>query len=747
MRAPLLRVAVSLASLLLPLAVTALAQTADGPRGTEARAPLADPEAAPRPVARATRTAEKITVDGRLDEPAWLQAPPLSDFVQSQPRPGYPASERTVVRVLYDSEYIYVGAVCYDSEPDRIVSVGLDQDFSTHDSDVFGVAFDTYADRRNAFVFITNPAGAIFDAQTFDNSRVINRAWEGVVYVRTAVRDSGWTAEFAIPLTTLRFKGSQGEQAWGLNFLRRIRRRNEESYWAPMHRYNRLHTMSLAGTLAGLEGLRQSRNLSVKPYLLGGGATGRERLPEQRGTQFDAGVDLKYGLTSRLTLDLTYRTDFSQVEVDEEQVNLTRFSLFFPEKRDFFMENAGTFAFGDINIQNYRLGSSPQDFSFFHSRRIGLLGSRPVPILGGARLSGRAGPLDIGVLDVQSEAWDSVPAENFGVVRLKANVTGSSEIGAIVTHRQATTAGLDTTYNRGYGLDLTVRSWDHLLVHGYLAATEGSNIRGDNRAANLLVAWRDRLWDLSGLVKHVGDDFDPGIGFVRRRGMRQAYATLGAHPRPGVLSLQEVNPYVEGTFITDLAGALETRELTAGLEAEFLNGGALNFAYNDRYERLVAPFRVGGEATVPAGIYEFSDFSASFRSPGGARVGGGVRLTAGGFYQGNRTTAGVNAFWRPNHHFSMDASAERNDVRLPSGEFSADVYRCRVRYAYSTRWFASALVQYNSTSEELSVNARINFIHAPLSDVFLVFTERRNLAQDLLLDRAVILKVTRLFSF
>lgn len=737
-------VAACILGFLLP--APAASQTADASRGDWGPV-LADPEAVPRPVTRAVRAAGKIAVDGVLDEADWFQAPVVSDFVQSQPRPGYPASERTVVRVLYDSHFIYVGAICYDSEPDRIVSVGLDQDFSTRDSDVFGVALDTHGDRQNAFVFITNPAGALFDAQTFDNSRVINRAWEGVVYVKTAVHDSGWTAEFAIPLTTLRFRGSPGEQAWGINFLRRIRRRNEESYWAPMHRYHRLHTVSLAGTITGLEGLRQSRNLALKPYILGGDLHGSDRPQQQTGARFDAGVDLKYGVTSRLTLDLTYRTDFSQVEVDEEQVNLTRFSLFFPEKRDFFMENSGTFEFGDISIQNYRLGSSPRDFTLFHSRRIGLLGGFPVPMVGGGRLTGRVGPLDIGVLDMQSEALDSLPAENFGVVRVKANLLGSSQIGAIFTNRQATTTGLDSLYNRGYGVDLTLRVWDHLLVHSYLAATEGSNISGDNRAANLLIAWRDQLWDLSGLVKRVGDDFEPGIGFVRRNAMRQAHATVGAHPRPGVLSLQELNPYVEGNFVTDLAGALETRELTTGLDVEFLSAASLNLSYSDRYERLVAPFRVSPQAIVVPGIYQFGEFIAGFRSPGASRFGGGARLNVGGFYDGTRRSLSLNGFWRPNHHFSMDASAERNQVRLPTGEFTADVYRWRARYAYSTKLFASALIQYNSASEEMSVNGRINLVHAPLSDIFLVFTERRNLARRELLDRALILKVTRLLAF
>lgn len=229
--------------------------------------------------------------------------------------------------------------------------------------------------------------------------------------------------------------------------------------------------------------------------------------------------------------------------------------------------------------------------------------------------------------------------------------------------------------------------------------------------------------------------------------MRQAYATLGAHPTPRVLSLQEINPYVEGNFVTDLRGELETRELTAALEAEFLSGASLNWSYSDRYERLVAPFRVSAQAIVAPGVYQFGEFSAGFRSPGGSRIGGGARLNVGGFYDGTRRSLGLNGFWRPNHHFSMDASTERNQVKLPTGEFTADVYRFRARYAHSTKLFASALIQYNSASEEMSVNGRINFVHAPLSDIFLVFTERRNLARGELLDRALILKVTRLLAF
>ena len=725
-----------------------LAQTGlELPRSAEPEARPPNPEAIPRPNTVAVRTSERLLVDGRLDEPSWRTAELLSGFLQSQPRAGAPASERTVVRVLYDSAYIYVGAICYDSDPRKIFSAGFDQDFDTQNSDVFGISLDTYLDRRNAFMFATNPSGALFDAQAFDDSRLVNRAWEGVVRVKTAVHDSGWTAEFAIPLTTLRFQSSPGDQSWGINFLRRVRRRNEEAYWAPMHRYHRIHTMSLAGTIQGLTGLRQGRNLSLKPFALASKGAGELRPPDQHGTSADGGVDVKWGVSSRMTMDLTYRTDFSQVEVDEEQVNLTRFSTFFPEKRDFFMENAGVFAFGDVSIQNYRLGSSPRDFSLFYSRRIGLLASgQPAPMFGGGRLTGTVGPLDLGLINMQTRADSGAAAENFGVARVKTDV-GPARMGAIFINRE-TTGPSSPGFSRSYGADLSLRLFDHLLVNAYGGATDQEAATGDNKVGNVLLAWRDRTLNLSGFIKHVGEGFDPGVGFIRRRGVRQTYATLGAHPQPRFASLQELNPFVEGNFITDLDGVLETRELSAGLEAEFLTGAQADVGLRDTYERLTDPFRVpGSAATVQPGEYRFRDASAGFQSDQGRPFSLGARGSYGSFYDGTKRSARANARWRPNHHFSLDASAERNDVRLPSAAFNADVFRARFRYAHTTRFFASALVQYSTAVDEVSVNLRLNYIHAPLSDLFFVYTERRGVADGRVLDRLITAKVTRLLAF
>ncbi|HSR43555.1 MAG TPA: DUF5916 domain-containing protein, partial [Longimicrobiales bacterium] len=376
-------------------------------------------ETAPRPAASAARVPGRIVLDGVLDEPGWRAAEAITDFIQSTPRTGYPATERTEVRIVYDDANLYVGAELYDSHPDGIVHQYMDQDFETHDEDVFAISLDTFLDRRNAFLFLINPNGAVKDIQAFDNSRNMNIAWEGVVEVETRIHDGGWTVEMAIPLTTLRFRPDTPVQAWGLQLMRRIRRKAEDSYWAPVDIRTRVHKMSRAGTLTGLRDLQAGRNLTVKPYALAARSAGSALEARDRGGEMDGGLDLKYGVTPRLTLDLTLRTDFSQVEVDQEQVNLTRFGLFFPEKRDFFMENAGIFTFGDLTERSYRLGASTRDFTLFHSRRIGLDDGRPVPILGGGRLTGRVGEFELGLLNMQTEESGALSPENFTVARLR----------------------------------------------------------------------------------------------------------------------------------------------------------------------------------------------------------------------------------------------------------------------------------------------------------------------------------------
>ena len=710
-----------------------------------------DPDTSPRPSLEARRATSPIELDGILDEAAWgLADSTRGVFYQSVPVQGVPASERTVVRVLYDQERFYVGATMYDSRPEALVSAGMEQDFATQDSDIFGFALDTYLDRQNAFLFAVNPAGALFDAQAFNDQQSVNRAWEGEVEVATRITEYGWVAEIAVPMTTLRFRETDEPQDWGINFSRRIRRISEDSSWAPLTRQFRVYKMSRAGKLTSLEGLRQGRNLWVKPFVNG---VRRDGLDNDASTEkLEGGLDLKWGITPQLTLDVTALTDFSQVEVDEQQINLTRFSLFFPEKRDFFLENDGIFSFQDARVRNFRTGSGPQNFKLFHSRRIGLSANRtPVPIAAGARMTGRLGGYAVGLLNMQTRDGPSHPGENFSVVRLRKNVLTSSDIGFMFVNREGTGSGVADAYNRTFGADANLRlAGGRMLLNSYLAATDEPDAGGDRMTGALEVAWRDPLWAASVLVKTVGDDFNPGVGFVARRGIRQGFATLGAHPQPAIPHVRELNPYVDVNLFSDLGWTLESREIKPGLGVAFLDSGLLTMEYSASYERFAATTPIAGVA-VPAGEYDFGAFTASYRSNLGRKLGGTLAVTRGGFFDGERSSVTGGVTLRPSAHLFVEGSAQRNRLTLAGRTFDANLFAGRLRYAHDTRTFLSAFVQYNEAVDQLQTNVRFNLIHAPLSDVFVVYSELRNRSpepgQANVIDRAVTLKVTKLIAF
>ncbi len=709
-----------------------------------------DPETSPRPTLQARRANAAITLDGILNEDAWAHADSTRGvFYQSIPTQGVPSAERTVVRVLYDEERFYVGATMYDSNPDALVSAGLEQDFATQDSDIFGFALDTYLDRQNAFLFAVNPAGALFDAQAFNDQQSVNRAWEGEVEVSTRITDFGWVAEIAVPMTTLRFRETDGPQSWGINFSRRIRRISEDSNWAPLTRQFRVYKMSRAGTLTSIEGLEQGRNLWIKPFVNGVRSDGSRA--DAPGEELEGGFDLKWGVTPQLTLDITALTDFSQVEVDEQQINLTRFSLFFPEKRDFFLENDGIFSFQDARVRNFRTGSGPQNFKLFHSRRVGLSADRtPVPIAAGARMTGRVDGYAIGLLNMQTRDGPAHPGENFSVVRLRKNILASSDIGFMFVNREGTGADVSGAYNRTLGADANLRlAGGRMLLNSYLAATDEPGANGDRTTGALELAWRDPLWAASVLVKTVGDNFNPGVGFVARRGIRQGFVTLGAHPQPAIPHVRELNPYVDVNLFSDPGWTLESREIKPGLGISFLDSSVLTLEYSASYERLAEATPIAGVA-VPAGEYDFGALTASYRSNLGRKLGGTLAVTQGGFFDGERTSVTGGVTLRPSAHFFLEGTAQRNRLTLAGRTFDANLFGGRFRFAQNTRFFLSAFVQYNETTDHVQTNIRLNLIHAPLSDVFLVYSELRDRSpgpgQSNLIDRAITLKVTKLLA-
>jgi len=707
---------------------------------------VVDPTTLPRPTTLAVRTSGQIAIDGRRDESAWSQAPTISQFMQAKPYPGRPATEATDVRLLYDEEFLYISAICYDSSPGAEVVNTLERDSNTLDTDVFGVALDTFRDRRNSFAFFINPRGAIRDGQTFNDSRTSNFSWDAVMKVETLMREDGWSVEMAIPWNTLRFDPGRDDQIWGVNFLRRVRRKSEDSYWAPLGRHEVLYTMSSAGTLLGLSGITPGRNLKVKPYVIGSQSKGVRLSDGDDGRDFDRGIDLKYGLTTGLTLDLTYNTDFSQVEVDQERVNLTRFSLFFPEKRDFFLENSGIFDFGDVTERGYRMGASLGDFTLFHTRRIGLTqGGLPLPIFGGGRVSGSVGDFEVGLLDMRTRSSDLAPEENFTVARLKRKILGTSDVGVMFINRTSNDGG--NAFNRSYGADANIRFLGNLVVHSYVVRTDGPGEASDGTAGRISAAYRDALWDISAFYKTVGETFNPGVGFIRRRGMHHTYATVGAHPQPSWSLVQEVNPYAEVDYITDPSSRLDTRRVAGGLGVEFIDGSLLTLERSDRFERILEPFQVASEATVPEGVYSFAENTLDLQTSRARDVAATVGVTVGDFFQGTRRSLALATFLRPSYHMTMELRGERNLIDLGGESTTADVFGARVNYAVSTRLYANAFVQYNASTRQTITNLRLDFLHAPLSDLFLVYTERRDLESSAVLERTLSAKVTRMVSF
>ncbi len=714
------------------------------PVASDAAGPI-DVESAPRPSVQAYRTARRPVIDGRIDEAEWAMAPAITNFVQQLPQTGYPARFQTLVRVMYDADHLYIAATMFDPQPSKAIIAGKERDFASGASDLFGLVLDTFKDRRNSFLFVVNPAGAVRDEQTYNDSRTVVEAWEGVTKVRTAIGDSAWTVEMEIPLRTLRFDASRSPQDWGVNFIRRVRRTSETSYWAPLERQYRVHRMSKAGTLTGLDGLRPVRNLQLKPYAVGRNSAGVQVPASALGSNGDVGLDVKYGVTPSLTLDATYNTDFSQVEVDQEQVNLTRFSLLFPERREFFIENSGSFQFGDVTERNYRMGASPSDFTFFNSRQIGLTpDGRVIPIVGGARLTGRLGAWEVGALNMQTQRALSTPAENFTVLRVRRNLFGTSDIGVLLQNRAATDSN---TWNRSVGVDANLRFRSNTIVSGYAARSAAPGSARDGAAARAQVAYRGRLWDNSAMVKRVSEAFSPGIGFVRRRNFQQYFATIGAHPRPALRRVSELNPYLLVDYITDLRSQLDTRTISGGLDVTLKSEATLHTIVSDQFDRIEQTFTLVPGRTVAPGAYHWREGTVKFSMAPGSRFLGTANATIGDFYTGTRRSAGAGVTWRVSPSLGIETSYQRNAITLATGDFVANLAGLRMRYAWSTTLLGSAFVQYNTQTRSFSTNARVNWRWAPLSDVFVVYTDRRDSESWAQNERSIALKVTRMLAF
>jgi hypothetical protein len=677
----------------------------------------------------AVRVKQSPKIDGVLDEIAWQQAALIQDFTQQEPREGSPATERTEVRVMYDGKSLLVGVHAFDSEASAIVATDMRRDSDRLlDEDSFQIIVDTFNDSRNGYMFVTTPLAAKLEQQISEegegNSRAglvnanINKNWDGIWDAAARWTDDGWTAEIAIPLTTLRFSDER-KQSWGLNFMRNIRRKNEQVFWAPVPKAYSLTRVSMAGSLVGLESLSHGLDLKLKPYVVSG-VRENHLVSGAQPANFlrNVGVDAKYGVTGGMNLDVTYNTDFAQVEADEQQVNLTRFGLFFPEKRDFFLENAGQFKMGTGGT----FTSSNVETDLFFSRRIGLSDTgQPIPIVAGGRLAGKQGPHNVGILDIQTNDAFGRPGDNFLVARYSSDVLKRSRVGGIFVNKE--TLGGDSHYNRTLGADANLVLGKGLQVTSFLARTETPALNGNDMAFFGRVAYRDPAWNVWLNYLDVQDNFNAEVGFVQRRGVKTTKAYFSPTPRPGKAGIRMLEPMAVLTYITDQQNRLigRTQHFMNGFYMQ--DGSFFNVIYQRNLDVLDAPFPIAKGVTIPVGSYNFDEVTLTYNTNPARRIYERFTWNPMEFYDGTRQAMTAAIGVRGGGHLSSEFSLSRNDVKLPWGDFVSNLGILRVDYAMSPRATIRSLTQYNSLTHEVTNSVRFNYIYRPGSDFYIVYTD------------------------
>jgi hypothetical protein len=704
---------------------------------------------------RAVRLPEPLVLDGRLDDPVYGEVPAVSGFIQQEPREGQVATEQTDVWVFFDDDNVYVSARCWDSHPERIVvselrrgNVGISR------GDNLTVVLDTFYDRRNGFFFQTNPLGGVYDSLVTDE-RNENIDWDTVWYTHSARFEQGWSVEMALPFKSLRYRGGR-DQVWGINVRRIVQWKNEMSYLNPAPAaYGRSAIMkfSSAATLVGIEPPTQSINLELKPYGIAKSITDTVASPPtSNDLTADFGFDVKYGLTRGLIADFTYNTDFAQVEADEAQVNLTRFNLFFPEKRQFFLEGSDIFRFGGAGPRFSGLTPVGDAPIVFFSRRIGLADGRPIPISVGGRVTGREGPYTIGALSIQTDADPilGAAATNFTVARLKRNIMSRSSIGIIATNRSPTPAGSGS--NQVFGVDGAFAFFSNMFIDTYYARTRTPDREGNAESYRAQVVNNGDRYGFQYDHLVVGRDFNPEIGFVRRRDFRRHFGKVQFTPRPAASNVVRKYRYEAGFdhVTNETTGVVESRAAMLTFGIDFQSSDRWYVDYTRSYEFLAEPFEVSAGVILPIGGYDFQDVRATYQLGQQHPLSGNVSFLKGSFYSGDRTEASYGGRLRVTNDFALEPSVAINWIDLPEGSFTTQLFRLRAIYTMSPRMFIESLTQYNSSVDVLGTNIRFRWEYQPGSDLYIAYNEGRDTGLDsfaVLNDRVLAIKFTRLFRF
>jgi hypothetical protein len=708
-----------------------------------------------RTTIRAVRVDAPLRIDGTFDEALYESVPAMSGFVQIEPDLGAPATERTEVWVAFDGDNFYLSFRCWDTHPERRVATEMRRDGNNlyNGNDVISIFVDTFYDRRNGLGITMNSIGGRNDGQIVNGQ--YNSDWNPVWDMANGSFDGGWTLEVALPFKSLRYRTGTA-QIWGFNVLRTVRWRNELSALIPvppLRGMNSIRQPQLAATIVGIDAPPASNNLEIKPYAVSSVTTDAQGGPTSpTSADGDIGLDVKYSPTQNLVADFTYNTDFAQVEADEQQVNLTRFSLFFPEKREFFLENRDTFAFGGVGTGGRGGGSGGDTPILFYSRRIGLDAGQQVPIVGGGRLTGRVGRFTVGLMDIQtaSSQTSGTRSTNFSTLRLKRDVLARSSVGVLATGRSVGADGSGA--NAAFGVDANFNFLTYLTIDSYWAKTRSDGVKSGDDTSYRAAA--DYAGDRYGLqLEHlaVGEHFQPELGFVRRQDIRRTFGEARFSPRLAGGSIRKLSWTGSIAYVENGAGRLQAREEVADFGIEFQNADLFNVTYTRAFEFVPRSFQIASNVAVPVGGYDTDNVTIGYRLGPQRAVSAALTAEHGTFYSGHRTavtaTRGRVTF---GPRLSLEPTYSVNWVDLREGSFTTHLGGSRVTYTMTPRMFVSALVQFNSASQALSANVRLRWEYQPGSELFVVYNDQRDTrgrGVPELTTRAFVVKFNRLFRF
>ena len=707
-------------------------------------------------IAVETKTPPKI--DGNvLDDPVWKNISQTTDFIQQSPDEGKPASEKTIVKIAFTNDHFYLSVVCYSDQPENIIINDTRRDSPLDDMDSFIFILDTFNDNQNGYAFGTNAAGIEYDAQITKGGENIARIgrfssgaggafninWDGSWTVKTKIHNDRWSAEFKIPFKTLRYK-SEKTQEWGVNFQRVNASIQEVSHWSPINRQFTVNRLISAGALTGVSP-PLSQNIKFIPYFLTQRNSNSGDEEKTKAYESVAGFDGKVSIGSGLNLDLTYNTDFAQAEADEQQINLDRFSLFFPEKRAFFLENAGLFSVGDNSF-----GGS--EVSMFFSRRIGLAGAgNQVPINGGARLTGTIANMRVGLLNMSTKPSQGRPSNEYQILRLKKELPNRSHIGAIAT----SLIKLDSEKysNEVVALDAKWGIGEVSQIDGYTAISNTPNLDKEKAYAfRLQASSTGKMFSNALSYTEIGEDFNPEMGFLKRSGgYRKWSGRIFTRLRPdNNLGVLEIRPHVNYDGYWKLDGFHQTGKLHVDNHLEFRSGYEIHTGINFTKEGLIEDFDIfpSKSIVVPKSTYDHMEAQLYYTSPPTSKISFSVMNYIGGFFGGDRISSSPRLKIRFGDKFNSEISYNYNNVNLPGGNFITYLSRSRLTYSFNPKMYIQALLQYNNQSNESFINWRFIIQRSAASGLYVVYNQMEDYdGIPTKRNNTLILKYSHLFDF